>query len=124
MQESPLCDLIPMKNNDKAYTWSCNDCSEEAKIEKLAARLQTVESKPTHLLMLMIDATKFKEAFEAATKFNQLLKDGKTEELVFAAAVEDLEEIPDPADDPDKNKTADEEGAVGGDDEWIKKVSV
>ena len=36
-----------MKNNDKAYIWSCNDFSEEeSKLEKLALRLQTVESKP------------------------------------------------------------------------------
>jgi hypothetical protein len=34
-----------MKNNDKAYTWSCNDCSEEPQLEKLALRLQTLESK-------------------------------------------------------------------------------
>ena len=89
-----------MKNNDKAYTWSCNDCSEEAQLEKLALRLQTGEN-----------AAKFKEAFEAAQKFNHLFKDGKTEELVYAPAIEDIEEQADPADDPDKNKTADEEGA-------------
>ena len=104
-----------MKNNDKAYTWSCNDCSEEPKLEKLALRLQTVESKAL-AYSNSIDTQKFKEAFEAAKKFNQLLKDGKTEELVYAPVVEDIEELPDPADDPDKNKTADEEGA-GGDDE-------
>lgn len=46
MQESPLCDLVPMKNNDKAYIWSAHDFSEEEpKIEKLGLRLQTVESK-------------------------------------------------------------------------------
>lgn len=45
MQESPLCDLVAMKNTDKAYTWKCNDFSEEAKLELLAARLQTAESK-------------------------------------------------------------------------------
>ena len=39
VQESPMCDLIPMKNNDKALTWSCNDFTEEGgKLEKLAAR--------------------------------------------------------------------------------------
>ena len=45
VQESPLCDLVPMKNNDKAYTWKCSDFSEEAKLELLAARLQNAESK-------------------------------------------------------------------------------
>ena len=44
--------------------------------------------------------------------YNQLVKDGKTEELVHAPVVEDQEEKVE--DDPDKNKTADEEG---GDDE-------
>lgn len=49
LQETPLCDLVPMKNNDKAYIWSCNDFSDESgKLEKLAARFQTVESKNTH----------------------------------------------------------------------------
>ena len=39
LQESPLCDLVLMKNNDKAYIWSANDFSEEgANLEKLAAR--------------------------------------------------------------------------------------
>ncbi|MFN9908637.1 MAG: hypothetical protein ACK56F_21340, partial [bacterium] len=39
LQESPLCDLVPMKGNVKAYTWACNDFSEDqSKLEKLAAR--------------------------------------------------------------------------------------
>jgi hypothetical protein len=62
--------------------------------------------------MNLIDANKFKEAFNAAVLYNQLVKEGKTEELVHAAVVEDVEEKVE--DDPDKNKTADEEG---GDDE-------
>lgn len=46
-----------------------------------------------------------------------LLKDGKEEELVYAPAIEDVEEVP--ADDVDVNKTAggDDDNA-GGDDEW------
>ena len=45
VSDSPLCELTEMKNNDKAYIWSCSDFSdEEAKIEMLAARFQTVES--------------------------------------------------------------------------------
>ena len=54
-----------------------------------------------------IDATKFKEAFEAAKKFNGLVKEGKTEDLENAPVVEDKEEQV--VDDPDKNKTAGEE---------------
>ena len=95
-----------MKNNDKALLWTCNDCSEEPVLEKLAVRLQTVDN-----------TTKFKEAFEAAKKFNQLVREEKTEELVYAPAIEDHEEVADPADDPDKNKTADEEGKDDGEHE-------
>lgn len=70
------------------------------------------------LNVFIIDAQKFKEAFEAAKKFNMLLKDGKNDELEYAPAIEDVEEKPDPADDPDQNKTAgDEDGTAGADDE-------
>ena len=27
--EDPLCKLLPMNNNDKAFLWSCYDCSDE-----------------------------------------------------------------------------------------------
>ena len=41
-----MCDLMPMKNNDKAFIWTANDFSdEEAKLEKLCIRLQNAESK-------------------------------------------------------------------------------
>jgi Ran-binding protein 1 len=101
LQESPLCELVPMKNNDKAFLWSCNDFSDgEATLEKLCARFQNVEN--TNL---------FKEAFEAARKFNDDVRAGKADsELVFAPAIEDQEEVV--ADDPDKNKTADAEGGA------------
>lgn len=52
VQESPLCELIPMKSNDKAFTFTCNDFSEEAKLEVLAVRLQTAESKYYHKIPL------------------------------------------------------------------------
>jgi hypothetical protein len=42
-----------------------------------------------------------------AKVFNNQVRDGKTEELVFAAVVEDKEEQHE--DDIDKNKTADED---------------
>ena len=41
---------------------------------------------------LNIDTQKFKEAFQAAQKFNTLVKEGKTEELEMAPVVEDKEE--------------------------------
>lgn len=65
---------------------------------------------------IFIDAQKFKEAFEAARTFNQLLKDGKTDELVYAETVEDIEEKVE--DNPDENKTAGGEDGAGEDDEW------
>lgn len=104
LQEAPLCELMPMKNNDKAYLWSCNDCSgEEPRLEKLAARFQTAENTAL-----------FKSAFEAAAKFNNDVREGKPDsELVFAPAIEDQEEVV--QDDPEKNKHADEEGDDGDD---------
>lgn len=70
----------------------------------------------TILILFCIDAQKFKEAFEAARTFNQLLKDGKTEDLVYAEAIEDIEERVE--DNPDENKTAGGEEGAGEDDEW------
>ena len=60
-----------------------------------------------------VDADKFKEAFTAAQTFNKLLKEGKTEELVIAPAIEDKEEAAE-QDDADVNKT---HGDDAGDDE-------
>jgi hypothetical protein len=56
-----------------------------------------------------IVAGKFKADFEAARVFNNLVRDEKIEGLVYAEVVEDKEEIV--VDDPDKNKTADADGA-------------
>ena len=56
LQEAPLCELMVMKNNEKAFLWSCSDCTgEEPKLEKLCARFQNAENTAL-----------FKEAFEAA----------------------------------------------------------
>lgn len=106
-----------MKNNDKAYIWSCNDFTEEeSKLEKLALRLQTVES--TYIISnditLSIDVDKFKEAFAAAQTFNKLLKEGKTEDLVMASVIDDKEEVTETHDDADVNKPHGEEA---GDEE-------
>ena len=84
-----------MKGNDKAFAWSCNDFSEEeARLEKLAVRLQNAENTAL-----------FKEAFEAARKFNNLVREEKLDQLVYAVAIEDHEEVV--QDDSDKNVTAD-----------------
>jgi len=97
VQDNPLCELIPMKTNDKSFVWSCSDYSdEEAKIEKLALRLQTLDN-----------AALFRDAFNAAKLFNKLLREGAPDEaLVFAATVEDKEEVVE--DDADKNVGAEE----------------
>ena len=63
----------------------------------------------------MVDANKFRDAFNAAKLYNQLVKDGKTEELVHAPVVEDVEEKVE--DDPDQNKTADQDGGADEADE-------
>lgn len=91
--ESPLCDLAPMNNNDKAWLWAAMDGSDgEPSVEKLAIRFRTAE-----------EATEFKGAFEAAKQFNIDAKAGETDKLVFAEAVEDIKEE---QDDPDENVTA------------------
>ena len=98
--ELPSCELKPMANSDKAYMWVCSDFSDvaEGALDKLAARFQNAEQ-----------AELFKTAFEAAQKFNTLVKEGKADEdLTFVEAIEDVEEKVE--DDIDTNKTADVEG--------------
>ena len=92
-----------MKNNERAFVWSANDYSGEVPtIEKLAVRFQYING-----------AEFFKAAFEAAKKFNQLVKEEKLTELVYAPVLEEVEEKVEEIDDPDKNKTADADGDDG-----------
>ena len=68
-----------------------------------------LDSKMLKVLLIFnigVDTLKFKEGFEAAQKFNLLVKEEKTEELVMAPVVEDKEEVI--ADDADVNKPADD----------------
>lgn len=106
LQESPLCELGLMKNTDKAFLWSCNDCSEELpRLEKLCARFQNAENTAL-----------FKAAFEAARLFNSHVREDKPDsELIFAPVVDDPTELVE--DDPDKNTTADAEGGAGAEDD-------
>ena len=100
VSDDPLCVLTLMANNPKAYVWSCADFSDgEQKVEKQAARFQTLEA-----------AQQFKAAFEAAKQFNLKAKtEGvKDEDLVWAATVEDVDEPV--VDEIDINKTADKDG--------------
>ena len=97
--EAPQCVLVPMANNDKAYTWFVQDFADgEANMEKFACRFRTAD-----------EAAAFKAKFEAAQKFNELAKAGKDDELVWEDPIEDIEEVAE--DDIDTNKTAE-----GGED--------
>lgn len=89
--------LKPMPNAEKAFVWFVQDFAEgEAQVEKFAIRLRTAE-----------DAESFKKSFEAAQTFNSKAKNGD-EDLTWAEAIEDVEEV---ADDVDTNRTA-----AGGED--------
>ena len=93
-----------MANNEKSWCWSAQDFSDGAgDVEKLAARFNTVDG-----------AKEFRASFDAARLFNKLAKEVKTEELVWAATVEDLDEQV--IDDIEINRTAGDEGDEGGDD--------
>ena len=99
--EAPQCELKPMPNADKAFIWFCQDFAEgEAQMEKFAVRLRTVD-----------DGTSFKEKWDAAQLFNSKARNGD-EDLVWAEAIEDVEEV---VDDIETNTTA-----AGGEDwEWL-----
>ena len=98
--EKPLCELLPMNNNDKAYLWSCYDCSDaEPAVEKLAIRLKDAEL-----------AQKFKEAIEAAQVYNKAVAEDKKDDLVEAPVVEDVdEEVPDSIENVHAGEEAKEE---------------
>ena len=91
-----------MNNNDKAFLWSCYDCSEEEPgLEKLALRLKDEEL-----------AGKFKTAFAAAQLYNKLRAEGNTEDLVEAPVVEDApEEVVDSLENVNAGEEAKEEEA-------------
>merc|ERR1711908_87557 len=78
-----ICKLEPMQGSEKAVCWTAQDFSEEAEgnLDKLAAKFNQVEQ-----------CKQFKEAFDAAKLFNQLSKDEKFDDLVWAEAIEDQEE--------------------------------
>ena len=91
------CALTAMANNEKAWTWGCNDFSDEegGQLEKLCMKFNNKTS-----------ADEFKAAFEAAVKFNSDVKESK--EAVEAAEIEDVEDVR--ADNIDVNESADKEG--------------
>lgn len=82
-----------MQNSEKAWCWSATDFSEgEAQTDKLAARFNTVDA-----------AKEFATAFDAARVFNLAATEEKDDELVWAAAIEDVAEVAE--DDIDTNTT-------------------
>ena len=97
VMDDPQCELKPMPNADKAFIWACMDFSDgEATAEKFAVRLRSVD-----------DAAAFKEKWTAAKLFNNKARNGD-EDLVWAEAIEDAEEV---VDDIETNTTA-----AGGED--------
>ena len=57
-----------MANNEKAWTWGCNDFSDEegGQLEKFCIKFNNKTS-----------ADEFKETFEASVKFNKDIKEGR-----------------------------------------------
>ena len=64
------CVLTSMANNEKAWTWGCNDFSDEegGALEKLCMKFNNKGA-----------ADEFKAAFEAGVQYNKDVKDGKYE---------------------------------------------
>ena len=91
------CELTAMANNEKAWTWGCNDFSDEAggQLEKLCMKFNNKTA-----------ADEFKAAFDAGVQFNKDVKEGK--DATEAAVIEDVEDVR--ADNIDVNESADKDG--------------
>ena len=101
LAESPLCDLMPKADTEKAFLFNAIDLSEGEQVnEKFCMRFNTLEHK-----------NEFKAKFDAAKEFNKMAKEGASpKELIWAEEVEDIEEKVE--DDIDRNTMA-----AGADDE-------
>ena len=91
------CVLTSMANNEKAWTWGCNDFSDEegGALEKLCMKFNNKGA-----------ADEFKAAFEAGVQYNKDVKDGK--DATEAAVIEDVEDVR--GDNIDVNESADKDG--------------
>ena len=91
------CELTAMANNEKAWTWGCNDFSDDEAgvLDKLCIKFNNKAA-----------ADEFKAAFEAGVQFNKDVKDGK--DATEAAEIEDVEDVR--GDNIDVNESADKDG--------------
>ena len=80
ISEKPLCELKPHQGSEKMFMFIAYDCSEEPVMEKFVIKLGNADKAKT-----------FKENFENAQTFNQMVKEGKEKELVWAPIFKDVE---------------------------------
>ena len=80
ISEKPLCELKPHQGSEKMFNFMAYDCSEEPVVEKFVLKLGNAEKAKT-----------FKKNFEDAQTFNQMVKEGKEKELVWAPIFKDVE---------------------------------
>ena len=80
ISEKPLCELKPHQGSEKMFMFMAYDCSEEPVMEKFVIKLGNADK-----------AKVFKKHFEDAQTFNQLVKEGKENEVVWAPVFKDTE---------------------------------
>ena len=80
ISEKPLCELKPHQGSEKMFNFMAYDCSEEPVVEKFVLKLGNAEKAKT-----------FKKNFEDAQTFNQMVKEGKEKELIWAPIFKDVE---------------------------------
>ena len=80
ISKKPLCELKPHAGSDKMFNFIAYDCSEEPTMEKFVLKLGNAEK-----------AKNFQKNFEDAQIFNEMVKEGKEKELVWAPIFKDVE---------------------------------
>ena len=79
--KKPLCELKPHQGSEKMFMFVAYDCSEETPVfEKFVIKLGNAEK-----------AKNFLKNFQDAQTFNDLAKEGKDKELVWAPVFKDVE---------------------------------
>lgn len=83
--ENPLCEIKEHQGSDKMFYFTAYDCSDETpQLEKFVLKFGNTDSI---FYLNLLDATKFKTAFNAAKQFSIDLKEGK--EPIYAEVVVD-----------------------------------
>ncbi len=80
VSEKPLCELKPHQGSEKMFMFIVYVCSEELLMEKFVIKLGNADKAKT-----------FKKNFDNAQIFNQMVKEGKEKELVWAPIFKDVE---------------------------------